>query len=862
MVKKIGIACLLLLMLLAGLSVFAYKQVQQDPQILENYLSKLLQRDVRIGELGQLSLGAETMLLVHSLSIANPDWTAEPYFLNISRARVHLDLASLWRSGPVVINDLELAGVELNLLQHEDLPPNWQFGDSAKDDDGSRPDALELPVLLEQARLTAGRVIYRAPDVEIQAQLAGQLRGGQGLAVDIAGQMQGEPVSFIGHTSREGAGLTLSGEGGIRGWQFRLDGKLADPLAFRGLDFHLEASGDLPPEAGESVAGIPLQLQVQVSGSGRRLQVSKGLLVSGSTELSVSGTLGNLATLSGMDLDLVLDSPDLKELFPLGVANQRPVQVALEGRLLSDGSALKLQKLSGRSGGIRLRGDASLPLGGGLENTQFALRARGDSSMELLGPWTDNTLADMPFELELDAQWQEPQLQLDKLELRLGKNKLDGKLALIQGEQGLALSGRLNLSGKRAYRTLAALGITAQLPDESYIVKTDLELAANGALELSNLDLQLGRTDLTGELSYSPGQPARLDASLHAARLDLRFLTDAFNRELAQSPDQNGGGHQFDSAEPLTRTQLQERMIPDTPIRMDWLANLEGQLDLLIDEVVARQDLTSSGEFSFTIAGGRLTSEKMQWQGGFSSGEAQLELWDLSPGAGISLQMQTHRLPFFWILTGNPGAEQQSDYRVTMTGEGATLRQLVGTLNGSIYLSGGGGKMNNQGLNLFFGDVFAEIFSRINPVSEKETYTNMECHAGGVTFTDGKAELSPGLVLRTDTIDVALGGTVDLNTEDLNVVLNTRARTGVGISASKALTPYLKLGGNFSHPRLGVNAKGVMVSGGAAVATGGLSILAEGMWDRWVATSVNPCKAIFEQQNQAESELKKLFGRP
>ena len=103
---------------------------------------------------------------------------------------------------------------------------------------------------------------------------------------------------------------------------------------------------------------------------------------------------------------------------------------------------------------------------------------------------------------------------------------------------------------------------------------------------------------------------------------------------------------------------------------------------------------------------------------------------------------------------------------------------------------------------------------------------------------------------------------MDLNRESLNVVLNTRSRTGVGISASKALTPYMKLGGNFSYPRIGVNAKGVVVSGGAAVATGGLSILAEGMWDRWVATSVNPCQALFEQQNQAGSDLKKLFGRP
>ena len=150
----------------------------------------------------------------------------------------------------------------------------------------------------------------------------------------------------------------------------------------------------------------------------------------------------------------------------------------------------------------------------------------------------------------------------------------------------------------------------------------------------------------------------------------------------------------------------------------------------------------------------------------------------------------------------------------------------------------------------------------VDPMSQEEAYTQLECHSGGVVIKDGLATLDPGLVLRTDKIDVALGGTVDLNTEWLNLVFNTRARSGVGVSASKALTPYLKLGGNFSHPRLALNAKGVVLSGGVAVATGGLSILAEGMWDRWIATASNPCEALFDKGKEAEGELKKLFGRP
>ena len=46
-------------------------------------------------------------------------------------------------------------------------------------------------------------------------------------------------------------------------------------------------------------------------------------------------------------------------------------------------------------------------------------------------------------------------------------------------------------------------------------------------------------------------------------------------------------------------------------------------------------------------------------------------------------------------------------------------------------------------------------------------------------------------------------------------------------------------------PRLSVDEKGVLVTGGAAIATGGLSLLARGVWDR-MSRSKTPCKDASE----------------
>ena len=862
-VKKVLVTLSLTLALLVALVVAAAAQLMRDTSSLESYLSGLLQRRVDIGSISELNLGRQPTIVVEQLNIANPAWAQQPYLLQLQKARVRLDLFSLWGEGPIVIRNLEVYDLQVALEDSAEHGSSWGFA-GAEEEGFVSDGALQLPLVLEQAHISNSNVSYRDAASQLAAKLSGQIRGGAGLALEIDGHWNTAPVAFSGRTARDGEGMTLSGEGSYQEWQLELSGNLDDPLRFRGLDFQLSLAGKLPFQAEHEdlLRELPLALQIRITGSGSRLDVSQGLLTSGDSQLTLNGTLGNPATLKGLALELVLDSPDIKKILPVSSVNAEPVPVALEGRLVSDGQVLSLEKFSGRSGGARFWTDLEIPIGGGANGATLSGHARGDSAAALLSPWLNEVPADAPFEIDVNGVWEPPLIRLEELELRLAKNKLNADLTVTMDEQGPALAGRIHLSGKRAYQSLAALGFTAQLPDESYMLKSDIAVAADGSFSLEGLDAQLGRSDLAGSLQYQPGAPGKLNATLHARKLDIRFLAEAFDKQLVQDTDVSSSSGQLESNMPLTRAQLDARLIPETPLQLDWLSDIEGRLAVAVDEVIARRDLRSRGEFVFRLADNRLVSEKMAWDGDFSSGDATLELENLSPGVRLNLQLQSHRLPLFWILTGNPQAEQESDYRVAITGSGATVRELAGSLDGNIIIRGGGGQVNNRGLDLFFGDAFGEIFTRIDPSVQQKTYTEMICHAGGLEFDSGLVRINPGVVLRTEGLDIALGGGFSLRDESLNMVFNTRSRKGLGISASKAVTPYLKLGGNFSHPRLGVNAKGVVVSGGAAVLTGGLSILAEGMWDRWVATSVNPCEALFETTDESGKELKKLFGRP
>ena len=72
-----------------------------------------------------------------------------------------------------------------------------------------------------------------------------------------------------------------------------------------------------------------------------------------------------------------------------------------------------------------------------------------------------------------------------------------------------------------------------------------------------------------------------------------------------------------------------------------------------------------------------------------------------------------------------------------------------------------------------------------------------------------------------------------------------------------------KLGGTLANPRLTIDPRGAAISGSAAIATAGWSVLATGLWDRWVVTARNPCKVLVERaREEKNTEIRALLARP
>ena len=100
---------------------------------------------------------------------------------------------------------------------------------------------------------------------------------------------------------------------------------------------------------------------------------------------------------------------------------------------------------------------------------------------------------------------------------------------------------------------------------------------------------------------------------------------------------------------------------------------------------------------------------------------------------------------------------------------------------------------------------------------------------------------------RTSKLTMVANGYVDLGTEKIKLSLTPKARSGVGVDVS-SLVKFIALGGTLSKPAPTVTASGILKSAvvvGAAVSTGGVSLLATSAAEKTVA-NVDVCKRASE----------------
>ncbi|MDZ7737103.1 MAG: AsmA family protein [Gammaproteobacteria bacterium] len=244
------------------------------------------------------------------------------------------------------------------------------------------------------------------------------------------------------------------------------------------------------------------------------------------------------------------------------------------------------------------------------------------------------------------------------------------------------------------------------------------------------------------------------------------------------------------------------------------------------------------------IAGGSLDSDiRFNAAGGTPVFNARLDIKNLLP----------ERLP---ALQEDPVIrEGRTDIHFEGRGAGPSPAAIAASLNGRLLVTTGKGRLLNKATSFAGADVIFSTFRMLNPLAEKEEDSELICGVLNFDIKDGIALAENGIALQTSKVNVLGSGAVDLKTEAIDFRAKPKAREGVGINLAQ-LGDAVYIGGTLANPRPATDVKGALKTAGTvgtAMATGGLSLLAQGLFSRTFSTD-DPCGVALGKKAPGDSE--------
>ena len=689
-------------------------------------------------------------------------------------------------------------------------------------------------------------------------------------------------------------------------------GEIGDPHDFVGSHarFRLK-TGNLARVAGAyGVEGWPAT-PLEISGSAKYLQGGIRSLepivatVPGHS-LSADGFFPFTAGLVGADFRIGVKGIDLAGLVDLftetGGLPALPYDAT--SRLRIEERGYRFDGIDGKLGRNSISGDGLLVTADNLAGTRFDIRAGGAEFEELVAALADIDVNPGPFEFAASILFRDDAVEFGdvSLERQRAKLTLDAALGLptsrrwldfdldasgmdvrgvlsnvgglepyeqpfevkmkgtkrgdrwffenvdgAVGESGFGARGELNLEDSAAPTDLV---IDVSIPDLASIGTYDgrrfnpqaFSLGARavggaGHVVVDDLLLRFGASDLSGSIEYRAGDVPEVTANLHSNRLAHLPLFEADEEEPDPTPEFEDG-----------------RLIPDIAVPYDAMKRVNASIIADIDEFQRDRLDLSDIALDARLEGGALDIRTLRLNARSGGLVARAALHPAGGEGEASLQLVARDLAF-GLVEWNPDLAMTMDIDVNLRATGTDLRALAGSADGAVYFNTYGGRLiRNPMIEVMYGSLLEEILNTINPFRETDSYTDFECMIVPVSLADGNVTGAPNIFVSTSKIRMVAEASLDLKTETMKVSVRTTPRRIVSVSAAELINPYVQIVGTLASPKLAVDEAGVLITGGAAVATAGLSLLARGLWER-LSKSGDACKQVTEQA------LKELEGQ-
>ena len=415
-------------------------------------------------------------------------------------------------------------------------------------------------------------------------------------------------------------------------------------------------------------------------------------------------------------------------------------------------------------------------------------------------------------------------------------------LDILDKELNLSLGGQLesvsplsiqNASVSMKLASLERLGLIKESQFRMDIpLRADIDLSVEQKEINAEGEIIFGYSDISGKVKYSLSEeqkPSHVVAQLVSRNLDLTEI--------------------------IKKSPPRKELFSADPISLAWTQKFSGNVELK-----AERFKNNMVEVSNLNANARATSSEvsMLFKGNMGDGELDVSM-DLDLGLRtpqLNLEILGANLDSdgFVPLASNDFLNKgKMGMDIVFSGTGESPKSIASTAAGSAEIWITDAQMKNEGIDLFGGDLLLTVMSTINPFTRRGDYLNVECGVLNFDINEGVARNKNGIAVKTSKVTVLGGGSLSLKDENLKIVLRPKARKGFGINAN-SVAKMVRLGGNLTSPEVQTDATGLLQSGvaiGAAIASGGLSLIAQGLFDR---SQANADVCVLARTDQEFSE--------
>lgn len=805
-----AVVLLLLLAIAAMGSLVAY--LDQHKDLLERSASSMLGREVRIEDGIQLHWSMTPSITLAGLWVGNPDWARGEYFLRAEQAFLQLDIAALLHRR-LQISQVTVQKADIDFQTTSDGKHNWHFDKLTS----SASSSFELAI--DEFEADASHLRYRsANDQDYQV-----------------------AVHHLELTELDSEELKLDTEFSYQDRPFTLSASVVTG-----------ASDSVSPAAGRAFSG--------------RLTSDNGRLTSDNARLDFSGHLKVPLALAEIKLEFHSDHLQLQKLWPTSSVDGSLRKITAQ---LKTSGATPQSLLNNLSGSLDIASSQlTLPDRKGGKISKLALTGTHltivpDQALRLQTALAYDT---QTFQVELtggifahlfatDTPWKNIKLkargQFDKKPVALAGTFGPLSAVLSGRDLGFDLSAHHNDLKARVDGTLARFNelkdsrftlavsgpslallkpwLGVDLPESSAFSFTSQLEVREHRLDLKGIKTSIGKSDLKGEMSFPLRQQNKeFRVNLKSNLLELTpFLSTGQQRD-------------------TDFLSLMERELPPQALQ-----DLDGVIHLEIGHLQSKEDIEFEDiKINAKLAHGRLKLTMT------AEGERLNADVDLKPEDTQWRLVLKHKgkLDLSRLIKQNKAGNVQSEaplaLDVKLNGAGRSLAQVLGSANGSLLLELGAGRLNeNISGYLPLGNVLYSVLNMIPSDNRSASYSNLECVVFQLDISNGIATSTNGLALRTEKINVLGGGSLKLRSGEIELQFKSAQRKGFGLSVLGIADKVLSMTGTLQHPRVKVNVGGLLLHGGAAWATGGISLLYDSLFKRLTAFS-NPCEMVLKASKE------------